>query len=344
MMRREAFTIGVALLVAMVAGSVLILSYGESPANVYGKMIAQTWGTSAGFGQVLFKATPLVFTGLAVALAFRAGLFNIGGEGQMTAGMLATAVVGAGLPAGTPWVLALPLAVCAGAAAGAALGAIPGVLKARYGAHEVINTIMLNFIAGAVALWLGNEWLFVGETTHTAEIVAGARLPGLGLAGSAANASAVLAVLAAVGAWYYVERTRGGFELRAVGLSPMAAENAGIDIGKRIIVAMSASGALAGLVGANYVLGYKHYFENDLGRNVGFMGIAVALLGRNHPAGVVVAALLFGTLSHGGLELAVSGMVPKELVDVLQAIIILAVAATSSEVRRLFPGEAGASG
>jgi general nucleoside transport system permease protein len=329
---REAYTIAVALLVAAAAGSALILVFGQSPARVYALLLARTWGDAYGTGQVLFKATPLIFTGLAVALAFRAGLFNIGAEGQMTAGAFATAVVAVALPAGTPWPLALPLAIAAGAAAGGALGALPGWLKARYGAHEVINTIMLNFIAMSVVLWLGNELYFVSETTHTAPVIAGARVPGLGIHGSAGNLSVLLALGTAAAVWYFLARTRRGFEWRTVGHSPPAAENAGVRIGRTWIAAMAASGAIAGLVGANYVLGYKHYFEDGMGRGVGFMGIAVALLGRNHPVGVVAAALLFGTLSHGGL--AVNALVPKELVDVLQAVIILAIVAASAEVRR----------
>ena len=330
--RREAYAITIALLVAMAAGSVLILAVGESPARVYLLLIANTWGSSAGIGQVIFKATPLIFTGLAVAVAFRAGLFNIGGEGQVVVGCLATAVVGINLPAATPAVLALPLAFAAGVAAGAVLGAIPGLLKAYLGAHEVINTIMLNFIVGAVALWLGNEFFFVGETTHTEAVVAGARLPRLGFAGSAANLSFFIALFAAGAVWYFLSRTRRGYEWRAVGFNPHAAETAGIGLKGTIIAAMATSGALAGAVGANYVLGYKYYFEGSIGRGVGFMGIAVALLGRNHPGGIVLAALLFATLSQGGL--AVSELVPKELVDVLQAVVILAVIAASAEVRR----------
>ena len=330
MIRRELVATAIALLVAMAAGSALVLAFGQSPARVCGMLLSNTWGSAYGFGQVLFKATPLIFTGLAVALAFRAGLFNIGAEGQMVVGAFATGLVGASLPQATPWVVALPLALAGGVAAGAALGAIPGVLKARFGAHEVINTIMLNFIAGALVLWAGRSFFFVSETTHTAAVVPGARLPGLGLSGSAANVSFLLALLAALAVAAFLARTRSGFEWRAVGLNPGAAETGGVRLGRVTVAAMAASGALAGAVGANYVLGYKHYFEVGMGRGMGFMGIAVALLGRNHPAGVVAAALLFGTLSQGGL--AINELVPKELVDVLQAVIILSVAATS--VRR----------
>jgi simple sugar transport system permease protein len=330
--RREAYAVLVSLLVAMAAGSVLILAIGQSPARVYGLLISGTWLSGSGLGQVVFKSTPLIFTGLAVALALRAGLFNIGAEGQLLAGSFTTAIAGAALPGATPALIALPVALLAGAAAGGAIGAIPGYLRARFGAHEVINTIMLNFIVAGVMLFLGNRFFFVGETTHTESVVEGAHIGALGFAGSAANWSAVLALGAALATWYYLERSRGGYELRALGLAPSAAENAGVPLGRATIMAMSASGALAGLAGANYVLGYKHYFEEGMGQGVGFMGIAVALLGRSHPFGVVAAALLFGTLSHGGL--AVTALVPKELVDVLQAVIILSVIAASAEVRR----------
>jgi len=330
---REGTVIALALLLATACGSLLILAFGQSPAAVYGLLLDSTWGNAYGIGQVLFKATPLIFTGLSVALCFRAGLFNIGAEGQLTVGALACALAAGSLPFDAPAVIALPLAILAGAAAGGIWGAIPGVLKAATGAHEVINTIMLNFIAKGLVLWLGTSWFFVGETEHTAFVVEGAWLPDLGIAGSAANTSVFLALACAALLWYFLSRTRRGFEVRALGHNLHAAEAGGISPGRTIVMAMTVSGALAGLVGTGYVLGYKHYFENGMGAGAGFMGIAVALLGRNHPIGVVLAALLFSTLSHGGL--AASELVPRELIDVLEAIIILAVAAGSSEVRRI---------
>jgi ABC-type uncharacterized transport system permease subunit len=189
-------------------------------------------------------------------------------------------VCGAALPAALPGPIAVTLCVVAAMAAGAAVAALAGLLKTRYGAHEVINTIMLNFIVSALILWAGNSHFFVKYTVQTRTIPDNATMSHLGLPGSAVNTS--------------------------------------------LFLAMALSGALAGAVAANYVLGYKHYYERDIGRGVGFMGIAVALLGRNHPLGIVAAALLLGTLSHGGL--AVAALVPKDLVAILQAIIILTVA------------------
>jgi ABC-type uncharacterized transport system permease subunit len=332
MIRRELVTIGLALLAAFVAGSVLIWVMGESPLGIYRLLVSTTWGTSYGIGQVLAKATPLVFTGLSVALAFRAGLFNIGAEGQLAAGSFAAAACGAILPASLPGPIAVVLCVGAAMLAGGLIGAIPGALKARYGAHEVINTIMLNFIVSALVLWLGNKWFFVAHTTHTARIPEAAHLRTLGFPGSAANTSLFFALLCALGVHVLVTRTRRGFEWRALGQSPRAAENAGVSVPRAIFGAMTLAGALAGAAGSHYVLGYKHYFERDIGSGVGFMGVAVALLGRNHPAGIVIAALLFGTLSHGGLE--VSERVPKQLVEILQAVIILAVAVAAAYAHR----------
>lgn len=337
--RREAAGVGIALLLAVAVGSALILAIGESPARVYGLMLTHTWGDAYGFGQVIAKATPLVFTGLAVALAFQAGLFNIGAEGQLLVGSLATAAVGAALPKSMPAPVAVACALGAGAAAGAALGALPGWLKVRFGAHEVINTIMLNFIAGALVLWAGKRWFFMPETVHTRPVVPAARLPSLGLGESPASWAFALAVVAAVGCWWLVARTRRGYDLRALGKSPAAAEAGGVAVGAVVVGTMALSGALAGLVGSGTVLGYKGYFEEGMGSGAGFMGIAVALLARGNALAVVAAALLFGTLAQGGLAAGVLLRVPREILDVLQAVIILAVAVTSAELRRVVPAK-----
>ena len=326
--RKRRLLLGAAPLLAvalsLAVGALFILAIGEDPLAIYALMLRQSLGTGYGLGQTLFKATPLIFTGLAVALGFRAGLFNIGVEGQLYLGGLAAALTGAAL-AGLPAALLLPLAMLAAAAAGLAWGAIPGALKARFGAHEVINTIMLNFIAFALASFAG-RYVFEPATVHTAGIGAGAEIARLdvllpALRGSPANFSLLLALLAAAGTGLLLFGTRLGYELRAVGLNAPAAEYGGVSIGRTQVVAMALSGALAGLGGVNFVLGYKHYFELGFSAGAGFLGIAVALLGRNHPAGVVVAALFFGALSYGGL--VINQRVPKELVEVLQALVIL---------------------
>jgi simple sugar transport system permease protein len=327
----------VAVAIALVVGDLLILTFGQSPGAVYGLLLEGTWGNAYGFGQVLYKATTLTFTGLAFAIGARAGLFNIGGESQLAAGGFAAALVGLALPVGTPGLLAVPLCILAAGLGGGVVGAVPGVLKARFGASEVIVTIMLNFVVLALLNYVIATHLHVQETLHTPEIHAGgvARLSDLSTAfrGSAANLILLLALATAAAAWWFLFRTRAGYELRAVGLQPDAAEYGGVNVGGVWWRALALSGAVAGLGGLNYVLGYKQYYEEGFAAGSGFLGVAVALVGRNHPAGIVIAALLFATLSQGGL--AVNALVPKQMVEVLQAVVILAVVTAVPEVRRV---------
>lgn len=326
-----------ALLIAVVLGDVLILAFGQSPATVYRLLIDGTWGNPYGLGQVLYKATTLACTGLAVAVGLRAGLFNIGAESQLAAGAFAAAITGLVLPHGLSGWVAVPLCVLAAMAGGALVGGLAGFLKARFGAHEVIVTIMLNFVVLALLNWAVAAKLHEPETLHTPTVHAGAldRLAGVfpSLHGSAANWTLLLAAAAAGVVTVLLFRTRFGYELRASGLQPDAAEAGGIVVPRVWVGAMALAGALAGLGGTNFVLGYKGYYEDGLAGGAGFMGIAVALVGRNHPLGVLLASLLFATLSQGGL--AIHAAVPKQLVEVLQATVILAMAATAPEVRRL---------
>jgi ABC-type uncharacterized transport system permease subunit len=327
----------VALLVAAIVGDVLILSFGQNPGTVYRLLFEGTWGNAYGLGQVLYKATTLAFTGLAVAVGLRAGLFNIGAESQLAAGGFVAALVGLTLPPGLPALLTLPVYLVAAAIGGGVVGGIPGVLKAKFGAHEVITTIMLNFIVLALLNYLTAAHLKVADSLHTAEIHSGA-LPRLSayispFHGSAANVVLFVAIAAALVTWWFLFRTRRGFELRATGLQPGAAEYGGVDVPAVWWRAMVLSGALAGIGGLNYVLGYKHYYEEAFASGAGFLGIAVAIVGRNNPIGVIFAALIFATISQGGL--AVNAVVPKQMVDVLQAVVIIAVAASVPEVRRM---------
>lgn len=296
------------------------------------------WGLRDDLGKILFYATPLLFTGLAVAAAFRTGLFNIGAGGQMLVASLACAWVGAcrGLPA----FVHLPLAVGAGVAAGAAWGAIPGVLKAWRGAHEVIITIMLNFVAAGLTGYCATYPLKESAGAlipQTAEVAPGIWIRRLGEVGwirsvvelppfVQANLSLAVGLLAALAVWVLLWRTRWGYELRAVGLNPAAAEYGGISVARATVAAMALSGALAGATCLDFVCGQKHRYMHDDAYAYslnGFMGIAVALLGQNHPGGVVVAAFFFGALVHLGSLVEFHTHVPKDLVLVLQAVIIL---------------------
>lgn len=321
----------------MAMASLLTRLFGAEPLEVYRLLVAGTWGNLYGIGQVLFKTTPLIFTGLSVAVALRAGLFNVGGEGQILCGALAMALGGAALPAWVPSWVALPLVLLLGAAAGGALGGLAGLLRDWAGAHEVIVTILLNFIARAVLVGLSG-WVFVKQSVHTAPIAGAAALPRLShflpqLHGSAVNAALFLGLFLVLLYGLLLEHTYLGFALRTVGQNPEAAEAAGLHLGRLRTLAMTLSGALAGLGGANFVLGYKFYYEDGFSSGLGYLGIAVAVLGQSRPLGVLCSALLFGTLSQGGL--AVNAKVPRELIDVLTAVVILAVATASPEVRRL---------
>jgi simple sugar transport system permease protein len=329
-----------ALAIAAVAGDLLILAFGEAPATVFRLLVDGTWGNAYGIGQVLYKATTLTCTGLAFALAARGGLFNVGAEGQIAAGGFGAAAVGLLLPAGTPALLAVPAVMAGALVAGALVGAVPGVLRARFGASEVIVTIMLNFVVLAFLSWLLTAHLALPETVRTPALRAGT-LPRLdaflpALHGSAVNGTLLVALGAAAAVWFGLFRTAAGFALRATGAQPAVAEYAGIRVPRMQAWSLVLGGALAGLGGINFVQGYKGYYEDGFGAGNGFLGIAVAMMGRNHPVGIVLAALLFGTLSQGGL--AVNAVVPKELTDILTAVVILAVAVTAPEVRRLWQG------
>jgi simple sugar transport system permease protein len=288
------------------------------------------FGSRYDLGMTLFYSTPLIFTGLSVALAFHAGLFNIGAEGQLTLGALAAATVGT-VWAGLPWPVAPLLASLAAVLAGMLWGAIPGWLRARRGSHEVINTIMLNFVAAGLASYVALYPLKNpgSQNPETRPIGAGYLIHQFGFFDHAPVSTALpLALLTAIAVWGLLWRTVIGYEIRAVGQNEAAARAAGIDAGRVRILALALAGGLAGLVGVSEVLGNAGKFTVNLLPGFGFMGIAVALLGRNRPAGVVAAALLFGALHKGTANLDLdTEHVTRELSLVLQALIILSVSA-----------------
>jgi len=250
----------VALLVSLVVGDLLILAFGQSPSYVYRLLLEGSWGNPYGIGQVLYKATTFTCTGLAFAVAARAGLFNIGAEGQLAAGGFAAGVIGMLLPAGLPVIVAIPLLIAVAMTGGGVVGAVPGLLRARFGANEVIVTIMLNFVVLAFLNWATATHLAVPETLHTPEITAG-QLPRLSSAfpsfhGSAANFSVLVVVAASVVVGWWLFRTRSGYELRATGLQPEAAEYGGVNVGRSWTRASLGAGALAGRLGVNFAPGY----------------------------------------------------------------------------------------
>jgi general nucleoside transport system permease protein len=325
----------VAILAAFVVGAIVVICIGDDPIYTYRLLIGSALSWPDGIGYTLFYATPLIFTGLAVAVGFRCGLFNIGAEGQLTVAAFATAWAGitfANLPG---WIL-IPLAFIVAIAAGALWAAIPGILKARFGSHEVINTIMMNFIAAGVASALTQSYFKEpgDPILQTHPIAAAAHIPRLGQLVPGiperipTNIAFLLALAACVFVYVFLWRTKWGYEIRATGENPKAAEYAGVSVRKQIVLAMSVSGGLAGMVAVNEVLGYRYRYYQAFSPQYGFTGIAVALLGRNHPAGVLLAAIFFGALTRGGLFVDIfTENVSKDLVLVLQALVILFVAA-----------------
>jgi general nucleoside transport system permease protein len=321
---------------ALVAFDLLVWAYGESPRALVVELAAGTWGTWYGVGQVLFKATPLLFTGVAVEIGLRAGLFNIGGEGQLIAASLVAGTLGGRLPPATPAYVGIPIVTLAALAAGGAWAVVPAVLRARFGAHEVISTIMMNRIAEGLVGFAFASGLARAGTMRTPDVVAGARFPRLetvvpALRGSAASFALVLAVACAFAARWGLRRTRVGRELTLVGQNPVACGAEHVPVGRRLVQALVLSGAVAGLASAGTVLGYKGYYEAGLGSGAGFGGLAVALLGRGSAVGLVLAALFFGTLAQGGL--AINARVPMEVMDVLQGVVIVAIALADNRAR-----------
>ena len=276
----------------------------------------------------MVASTPFIFASLAVALGFQAGLFNIGAEGQLFMGAIFTAFVGFAFT-GLPAVIHIPLAILAGIIGGGLWGFIPGWLKAKTGAHEVINTIMMNFIAFRLS-----EWLLSGPMKRpdsfnpvSPTIADSAKLPRFFEDPIRFHAGFFLALFAAWVVYWLLFKSKWGFDLRSVGANPNASRYAGMSITRTIIVAMTLSGALAGLAGTNEVMGVNHNLAFAFSSGYGFDSIALALLGKSHPLGVVLAALLFGTLRNGATRMQVAAQVPIDIITVLQALILVFIAA-----------------
>lgn len=322
--------------VVVFAFDVLVWGYGEAPARILSLLVSGTWGSTYGIGQVLFKATPLLFAGIAVRIALRAGMFNIGAEGQIAVASLAAGVAGTHM-AHVPAPIALGVVTLAAAGAGAVAAGVPALLKTRFGVHEVISSIMMNrIIDSAIGLLLASG-IAVAGTVRTGDIAESAKLRKIGDIVGAFRGSAVsTAFFAAVVLAFFVERaserTVAGREIGLIGQSAEACRRSGVRVGARLAQAFVLSGAVAGFASLATVLGYKGYFEQGLGGGAGFIGLAVALMGRGSPMGLIASAILFGTLQQGGL--AVNAYVPKELMDILVGTTICAVAGADAYVTR----------
>jgi ABC-type uncharacterized transport system permease subunit len=335
----------ISILLALLVGALVILGSevivpGRQfdvtlPLTAYSALFQGAFGTLDAIVNTIRAATPLVLGGLAVGLAFRAGLFNIGAQGQFLMGALGSVTVGVALNEASPFV-AIPAALLAGAAAGALWGFIPGFLKAISGAHEVVTTIMLNYVAVATIAWAVSGPLDQpGSPSPITAQVGNAALPVI--IGRNGHLGALVALAAVVAVAWLLFRTTRGFEIRTVGANPDAARYAGMQPRLVLVVTMSLAGLLAGLSGATVVLGVTHYMTAAFGTTVGFDSIAVALLGRSSPIGIVFSALLFGAMRAGApaMQIQTHSFIPAELVDVLQATILLFLVA-HEVIRRIF--------
>ena len=344
----------ISLSLAFIAAGIVVALIGEDPFHAIAVMVKGAFGSTSGWGYTLYYATNYIFTGLAVAVAFHARLFNIGGEGQAAIAGIGVALPLLFLPSWLipHWTVALVWSTLGAMLFGAGWAAIPAYLQAKRGSHIVITTIMFNLIAGAVMGWLLNGVL-KNPATQNAETVkfpAAAHLPsayevlaplGIKFSRSAPlNISFLLALAAAFVVWVLIWRTRLGYQMRAFGQSESAARYAGISAVKITIVAMLISGALAGMLSVNVVMGEQERLIRDFVEGAGFVGIAVSLMGRSHPVGIVLAAILFGALTQGGFELLFefNNRISREMVLVIQALIILFTGALDNMVR--YPLEA----
>ncbi|KPP84191.1 MAG: simple sugar transport system permease protein [Rhodobacteraceae bacterium HLUCCA08] len=340
----------VSLLLAGIISILVFVAVGQNPWEALQQMVEGAFGSSNNIGYTLFYATNFTFTGLAVAVAFHGALFNIGGEGQALLGGLGVAVACLVIP-WPHWSLALVAAVAMSAAFGALWVSVPAYLQARRGSHIVITTIMFNGMASGLLIYMLNNVLrpegamqvasdVFPQATHIPSLNDIAQAFGSNAFGtSPANITLFLAIAACVGVWALIWRTRLGYEIRAFGKSQPAARYAGIDATRITMIALLISGGLAGMMAVNNTLGANtpQLVDNAAG-GAGFIGIAVALMGRNHPVGIALAALLFGALFQGGSELASDTNVPVQIVIVIQALVVMFTGALDNMVRKPLEG------
>jgi len=321
-----------AVFTALLLGALMIGLTGGDWLAAYTGLFQGALGSPRALADTVVRATPFIISGLAVALAFKSGLFNVGAEGQLYAGAVFAVVVATTLR--LPAIFHIPLSILAGALGGAAWAAIAGVLKARTGAHEVINTIMLNYVALRITEWLirNREPLILGDpadttTSRTRIVEATARYPGIPIETTTLH----LGILIAIGLVFLVSwslnRTTVGFELRTAGANPNAARYAGISVPRTIVLAMALSGALAGVAGAGEVLGVRGSLSADFFSGLGFDAIAVALLARSNPIGIIFSGLLWGALLTGARLMQVRASLSIDVIKIVQAFIIMFVAA-----------------
>ncbi len=323
------------LLVAFIVAGLVVLLVGENPFQAAWAMVQGAFGSARNIAYTLYFATFFIFTGLAVAVALHAGLFNIGGEGQAFVGGLGIAIVALALDRVVPWYITFPIAILAAAAFGAAWAFLPAYLQAYRGSHIVITTIMFNYIAGSLMVYMltGPLKPLGSMAPQTRPFDVGAQLPklnwvfnmlGANVRSSPLNITFLLALVMAFLVWVLIWRTRFGYEMRTLGHTPKAAKYAGMKEKRIVIITMMISGALAGMMALNPTMGDQYNVSLDFVAGAGFVGIAVALMGRGHPLGIVLAAILFGALYQGGTELSFQMPdITRDMIVIIQGLVIL---------------------
>ncbi len=333
-------TPALAIFTALLIGAIVMLLSGDNAAKAYWGLFQGAFGSAQGWARTIRKMTPLIFTGLSVAFAFKAGLFNIGASGQFLIGSVSAVAAGISFE-GLPFVIHMPLALLAGMLGGAIWGAIPGLLKVWRGTHEVISTIMLNYIASLFTGWLVYAGGTQGQSpgllsdpeaaaraiSETKDVLLNARIPFIFAEPYRVHWGIVIALVTAGVIWWILQKTTIGFEIRTVGLNPKAAKYAGMKVGRTVVMTMAIAGLLAGMAGAVETLGLNHKFAPEFSGSAGFEGITIALLGKVHPAGVVLSSLLIGGLNSGATKMQFDSGVAAEIIQVVQALVLAFVAA-----------------
>lgn len=323
------------LIVAFLVAGLVVLLVGQSPIRAAGLLIEGAFGYGEGIGFTLYYATNFIFTGLAVAIAFHCGLFNIGGEGQAYVAGLGVVLPCLWLDATMPWYVTIVAVIFGSMLMGGLWALIPGYLQAKRGSHVVITTIMFNFIASSLMVYLLVDVLKPAGSMapETRTFLEGGQLPklgwmmeifGLDIGGAPFNLSFFIALIASFVVWVIVWRTKLGYQIRTMGFSPKAARYAGMKEARIIVITMMISGALAGMMAINPIMGDQHRMQLDFVGGAGFVGIAVALMGRSHPVGIIPAAILFGVLYQGGAEISFEmPEISRDMIVIIQGLVIL---------------------
>lgn len=325
--KKNILSISLSVFATLFITTLLLLIIGKNPIEIFGLIFQDVFASGYGIGQTLLKATPLIICGCGLAICFHASLFNIGAEGQLNAGSFAMAIIALKM-SGLPIYIVLPVSIIFGFIISGLVGLIPAVIKIKKGVSEVITTIMLNFIVLGIVNYLLLDFFAVKSTMRTEKLADNLLIPKLSeyfelFQGSSLNFTFFIAIILAVAVYILIYKTKFGYKLRAVGFNDTASKYIGIKNNKIILLAFFLGAGITSLVGLNFIMGYKGYFELGFSNNLGFTAIAVTLLAKNNPIGIIFSALLFGILDYGGLT--VNQQVPKEIMFVVQALIILSI-------------------